>query len=441
VPSRFLRPFQRFIGTEVSGGILLLAATVVALLWANSPWGHSYTELWETSLALSFGRLHFSLPLVEWIDEGLMVLFFLLVGLEIKRELLLGELSSAKRAMLPAVGALAGMVVPALLYLAVNAGGAGARGWGIPMATDIAFAVGVLALIGPRVPGALGVFVTALAIVDDIGAILVIALFYSAHVALAPLAAAAVLVALLVVANRLGVLRLWVYLGLGLLLWIALLRSGVHATIAGVVLALTLPATSRRSIPHFLAESRSMLDSFEAAGHEEEPLLCNQDRQVLVEALEDEARGMRTPLGRLEDILRPWVAYGVIPLFALANAGVDLAPGWIGDLTEPVALGILLGLVVGKQVGIFSAAWMSTRLRLGSLGSGVHTGHLYGAAWLGGIGFTVSLFIAGLAFGRTPQLNVAKEAILVASTISGLGGWVVLWLVDRLWVGKVSEEA
>ncbi len=429
--ARFLRPFRRFIQNEVSGGIILLVATLIALIWANSPWGESYTEVWETHLALTLGETSVSLTLVELINEALMALFFLLVGLEIKREVLFGELSSLRQALLPALAAVGGMIVPAALYLAVTVGREGSNGWGVPMATDIAFAVGVLALVGRRAPGALSVFLTALAIVDDIGAILVIAVFYSDGVVLWPMAAALGVVLLLLLANRLRVWRLTVYVVLGGLLWAAFLASGIHATLAGVVLALTLPAVSYLSIPTFVGQSRRMLTDFEEAADIEESVLCSQDRQVLAEALEEAARGMRSPLARLEDALRPWVIFGIVPLFALANAGVHLQRTPLALLREPVGLGIILGLVVGKQVGIFATAWAATRSGLGAVGEGVRSSHLYGAAWLGGIGFTVSLFIATLAFRDTPLLSLAKEAILTASVVSALGGWVLLRVLGR----------
>lgn len=417
---------------------MLLLATVIALVWANSPWADQYEQLWATEISFSWGADALSHSLLYWIDEGLMALFFLLVGLEIKRELLVGELSSRQQAVLPAVAALGGMVAPALIYLAFTAGTEGARGWGIPMATDIAFAVGILALVGSRVPGSLAVFLTALAIVDDIGAILVIAFFYTAEVDVGALLLAAMLMVSLVTLNMLGVRSVAMYLGLGLFLWLAMLQSGVHATIAGVLLALTLPASGKLAVPTFVRDSRALLDAFEEAGTPEQSPLCNEDREVLAEAVESNARGVRNPLGRVESSLRPWVIYGVVPLFALANAGLRIEGSFLDNLLEPVALGIILGLVVGKQVGIFLSSWLTLRTGAGRMGGRARTSHVYGVSWLGGIGFTVSLFIAGLAFAGSPLLDVAKGAILVGSAIAGVGGWLILRLVPPVAPEDVS---
>lgn len=433
---RILRPFQRFAKIEAAGGILLLVSTIVALAWANSPWGESYHRLWEAELWIGLGEFGLVKPLHLWINDGLMAVFFFLVGLEIKREMLVGELASPRKAALPLFAALGGMVVPAAIYIALNAGQAGARGWGIPMATDIAFALGVLALLGRRVPLVLKVFLAALAIVDDIGAVLVIALFYTAEISWFSLAVGGGFLIALMVANRLGSRSLGVYVLLGIGLWVAFLKSGVHATVAGVLLAMTIPARTRIEPERFLDRGRSVLDRFEGAiepGRENS--LINARQQAAVQALETAAEQVQAPLQRLEHSLHSWVAFGIMPLFAFSNAGVVLAGNVSSALTQPVFLGVVTGLVFGKQLGILFFTWLSVRVGLAVLPVGVTWRHIHGIAWLGGIGFTMSLFIANLAFADPLLLLLAKLAILTASLISGIGGW--LWLRNA---GVASEN-
>src|SRR5215213_11669006 len=319
-----VRPFQEFANRASSSGILLVAAAIGALVWANSPWGASYSGLWETKLSIGLGSFSIEKDLTHWINDGLMALFFLVIGLEIKREVLVGELSSARSAVLPVAAALGGAVVPALIYLAINAGTEGSAGWGIPMATDIAFALGVLALLGEGAPVGLKVFLTALAIVDDIVAVLVIAVFYTSEIAWGALGVGAVFLAALIVANLLGVGRTLVYAVLGAGLWLCFLLSGVHATIAGVLLALTVPAVSFINPGAFLERSRCVLDRFEKAGEKGENVLSNEERQAALHALNHAAYKLEPPLHELEHALHPWVVFAIMPLFALANAGVPL---------------------------------------------------------------------------------------------------------------------
>jgi NhaA family Na+:H+ antiporter len=388
--SVLVKPFQRFLQIETAGSALLLLATVGALSWANMGWGTGYDAFWHTALRLGFADFQISQPLQFWINEGLMTLFFLLVGLEIKRELVAGELSSPQQARLPILGALGGMVVPAGLYVLLNPpGSAYAWGWGIPTVTDIAFAVGALTLLGKRVPIGLKVFLTALAIVDDIGAILIIALFYSQGIHLGFLAWAAGIVLLAALVNRLGGNRLWPYLVLGFPLWLALLNSGIHPTIAGVLLAFTIPASAKWG--------------------------AGQTGQA--------------PLQRLEHTLQPWVTYGVLPLFALANAGVHIP--WQGlshVLQQPLPLGIIAGLFLGKPLGITLAAWVAVRAGWAKLPTQVSWPQIHAAGVLGGIGFTMSVFITLLAFREPSQTALAKLAILLASGLSALVGVGLLWL-------------
>lgn len=424
---RIVRPFQAFAQAEASGGIVLLLAAVAALVWANSPWGASYTALWHTALSFRLGDWHLTKPLEAWINEGLMALFFFVVGLEIKREVLGGELASVKRAMLPIAAALGGMLVPAGLYLAFNAGGPGAAGWGIPMATDIAFALGVLALLGTRAPLGLKVFLTALAIVDDIGAILVIALFYTTGVNWVGLVVGMGFLLALMASNRLGVRQPLVYALLGLGLWFAVLLSGVHATIAGVLVAMTIPAQARIQREEFLASGHQLLNTFAEAEGTREGRFISEEQQAVVRTLEQSCEQVETPLQRLERALHPWVAFGVVPLFALANAGVSLGTEFYRALTHPVGLGVLVGLVVGKPLGITIFAWLVVKGRLAALPTGVTWWQLYGVGWLAGIGFTVSLFIDSLAFTDPELVAVAKVGILVAAVLAGSIGWAWLW--------------
>ncbi len=423
---RIVRPFQDFAHKQSSGGVLLIAAAAVALVWANSPWGTSYAALWNTELTVGVGEYSLSKDLTHWINDGLMAVFFLVVGLEIKREVLVGELSSARGAALPVAAALGGAVLPAAIYLAINAGTEGAAGWGIPMATDIAFALGVLALLGDRAPVALKVFLTALAIVDDIVAVLVIALFYTSGISWGALGAGGLFLAALVVANLIGVGRTLVYALLGMGLWLAFLLSGVHATVAGVLLAFTVPAISFINPGAFLERSRYVLDRFEKAGEKGENVLTNEDRQAALHALNRATYKLEPPLHELEHALHPWVVFAVMPLFALANAGVPLGGGLAAALTSPVSLGIVAGLVLGKQIGVTLFAWLAVKSGLSELPRGISWRHVYGAGWLAGIGFTMSLFITDLAFPESPLVAAAKLGILAASLIAGVVGWTIL---------------
>jgi NhaA family Na+:H+ antiporter len=377
---------------------------------------------------MGFGSLHLSDSLHFWVNDALMAVFFFLVGLEIKRELLAGELVSPRHAALPIVAALGGVTVPAIIYCIFNAGGEGARGWGIPMATDIAFVIGVMAVLGKRVPLGLKVFLTALAIVDDIIAVVVIALFYTSNVAWVALAAAAAFIALAWALNRLGVQHPLPYALIGVVVWFTVLESGVHATVAGVVMALTIPSRNAINQREFLEQSRAALDHFEKAS-QVEPLdiLSDIEQQVAVEALQDGCEKVQPPLHRIEHDLHPWVTFVIMPLFVLANAGVVLRGSW-SSVLEPVTLGVALGLVLGKPIGITLASWLAVRLRLASLPQNVTWRHIHGAGWLAGIGFTMSLFMAGLAFDGQAQLTFSKIGILIASISAGAIGSGILLL-------------
>ena len=423
---RITSPLRRLLHKAPAAGLVLLACAAIAMVWANSPFAHSYHALWETPVALGVGSWSASLSLHAVINDGLMAVFFFLVGLEIKREVLVGELASVRKAALPVAAAFGGMVVPALLFLAFNGGTPASRGWGIPMATDIAFALGVLALLGDRFPPALRVFLSALAIADDLGAVLVIALFYTASVSWSALGAVAALLVLSLAANAVGVRAAWAYALIGVALWVAVLLSGVHATVAGVLLAMTIPSRTVIDEDALLRGARAALQKFDEACEPNTTMLSNSVHQAALRRLEVLSEKALPPLARLEHGLHGIVMFGIMPLFALANAGVELRGG--GDaLGSTIALGVIAGLVVGKPVGITLASWLAVRAGIAALPSGIDWRTLGGAAMLGGIGFTMSLFIAGLAFGGSPDLlTSAKLGTLVASVIAGVTGWAVL---------------
>ncbi|WP_420455083.1 Na+/H+ antiporter NhaA [Rubrivirga sp.] len=420
-----LRPFQTFFKTEAAGGILLLAAAAVALVWANSPLAGAYADLWGTYVTVGAGAFEISKPLILWVNDGLMAIFFFVVGLEIKREVLAGELAEPRKAALAIAAALGGMVVPALLYTAVTLGTDRVTGWGIPMATDIAFALGVLALLGSRAPLALKVFLTAVAIVDDLGAVVVIAIFYTAQINVSALVASLALVGVLAVANRLGVQRTSVYALVGLAAWVFMLKSGVHATIAGVLVALTIPANRKIHEVEFADRVGDLLARFRT-GIQGSPTDPTPDQAAAVHSIEVACQKVETPLARLEHGLHGFVAFFVMPVFALANAGVAFGADVGALVTDTVALGVMLGLVVGKPIGVMALAFLAVKTGLAALPAGVSWRHVLGVSFLTGIGFTMSIFIANLAFGAGPLLDSAKMGILAASVISGVLGAVVL---------------
>ncbi|HEU0051928.1 MAG TPA: Na+/H+ antiporter NhaA [Longimicrobium sp.] len=423
---RVLSPFGRFMRTETSGGIVLIACTVAAVFLANSPWAEGYHHLWETRLSIGVGGAGLDYTLHHWINDGLMAVFFFLVGLEIKREVLVGELASPRKAALPIAGAIGGMLVPALLFTAFNAGGPGAAGWGIPMATDIAFALGILALLGKRTPAALKIFLAALAIADDIGAVLVIALFYTASISTKALLAGLGLLVLLLAANRLGMRRPSFYVVVGVLVWLAFLKSGVHATVAGVLVAMTIPARTRIDTADFLDRGRALLDAFDAAGEEGKNILTNHGQQQAMLEMERAAEGVQSPLMRIEHTLQPWVSFGIIPLFALANAGVELGGGLAAAFRNPVTLGVVFGLLIGKPLGITLFAWLAVKAKVAALPGQCGWKELHAVSWLGGIGFTMSLFITALAFDDPVLVDDAKVGIFAASIGAALVGWLLI---------------
>jgi len=429
--ARIVSPFEQFIHDQKTASGLLLVCTLIALLTANSFLSDRYESLVQTRIGLVFGDVHLTMSLLHWVNDGLMALFFFILGLEIKRELLVGELREPSLALPVIAAAVGGMLVPALLFYALNHDGDAIRGWAIPMATDTAFAIGVLSLLGARVPAGLTTFLLVLAIIDDMGAVLVIALFYTDTISVAHLGTAIALLAGLVFVNLLGVRHPVVYFVGGGLVWLAMLGSGAHASLAGVLVALTVPARPARSQHAFVRRSRQLLDEFEHIEAIEEaasPMLAEPEKHSVVEQLQDNAAKAATPLQLWERTLEHPVALFVLPLFALVNAGIviDVAalPALLDDM---LALGIVLGLVAGKTAGITLATLSVLASGWGRLPLEMRLRHLPGLGLLGGMGFTMSIFIAGLGFANQPdQLVVAKTGILSASLIAGASGY--LWL-------------
>jgi len=415
-PLRLPAPLRAYLRAETAGGVVLMVAAAVALAWANSRWRAAYDVLWETPLAIQLGRFGIEADLRHWVDDGLMTLFFLVVGLEIKRELVAGELRTWRRAALPVVAAAGGMAVPAVIYAAVNASGPGAPGWGVPMATDIAFALGVLALLGPRVPAALKAFLLTLAVVDDLGSIAVVALFYSHGIDLGALALAVGLLALVAVLVRAGVWWLPLHVGLGLALWLTMWRSGVSPALAGVAMGLLTPA--RPTVPPEVARDRGGT----LAGE-----LADDPGPTRLREMLREARGTVPLAERLAHDLHPLSAFLVVPLFALANAGVSIEPGVLAGAGSGAVLGgVLAGRVLGKLAGITAATWLAVRLGLAARPEGTSWAQLAGVATVAGIGFTVPLFVADLAFPDGRFAAPVKLGLLAASVVSGVAGALVL---------------
>ncbi len=419
---------RNFIQEESFSGKILIVVTIIALVWANSPWYDQYKYLWyELKLGLTFGDFGLKNSIQHWINDGLMAVFFFMIGLEIKREVIAGELSTIKKAGLPLMAALGGMVIPAAFYVAVNYNNPQhLNGWGIPMATDIAFALGIMAMLGDRVPTNLKIFLTALAIADDLGAILVIAIFYTESINIYQLVNAGIFLVILMGANRLGVRRTWFYAVVGLLgVWLSFLFSGVHATIAGVLIALTIPARPRVSESRFIDGICTLVDRFKATKSNDSRLLT-QKQSHLITDIEKLTHQAHTPLQKLEHALHPITAFLILPIFALANAGVRFEGSFSDMLFHPIAVGIMLGLVAGKALGISLFSKAMVRLRLAVLPEGVSWKHIYGASFFAGIGFTMSIFISGLAFVPEEFVQISKVGVFGGSLISALVGVLIL---------------
>lgn len=422
---KILKPVNKFIHLEFTSGIILFACVVVAILWVNSPWHDSYHHLWETNFSVHFAEAGLDKPLHVWINDGLMALFFFVIGLELKREFMAGELSTLKKASLPMVGALGGMAIPALMYVAFNNGLESSHGWGIPMATDIAFALALLSLAGRNVPASVKVFLSALAVADDLGAVLVIAFFYTSHIAIVPLITGLFLLLILALGNRLGIRSSLFYLLLGVAVWGNFLLSGVHATIAGVLVAFTIPARTRINEKEYVSNVRAQLLSFEHA-IPQQGSLTTSEQHGNIEKIKSLSLDAETPLQKIEHALHPWVAFLIMPVFALANAGMVIESDFFSSLVNPVSMGVITGLVVGKLTGILLFCWIAVKMKVADLPADAKWGHLVGVALLAGVGFTMSLFITGLAFDNEVMITQAKYGILVASLVSGVAGLLVL---------------
>lgn len=421
-----IRPFREFFRTQAAGGVILIAATVAALVWANSPQAEAYESFLHVPVTLAFGSYGLTWPLHHWINDALMSVFFLVAGMEIKRELLVGELRTLRRATLPLAAALGGMIVPAAIHASINWGTPAQGGWGIPMATDIAFALGCVALVARRVPSSLVVFLMALAIFDDLGAIVVIALFYGQSVDLSALGVAVAITVILVAMLRVGVTQVWPYGIMGVALWLAVLKSGVHATIAGVVLGLTIPARGQKRPSEVLGDLDVAIARLRRTKE------ADLDASGPLGALERHLEAVQPPLDRLVHGLHPWVAFLIVPLFAVANAGVSVASGLAESVESRAALGVALGLLFGKPIGIFAATWLSVRTGLAPKPSGASWAQVFGVAVLAGIGFTMSIFVAGLAFADRPDLqDHSKVGIFLGSLICAVAGLGLLKAVGQ----------
>jgi NhaA family Na+:H+ antiporter len=417
--------FQRFLHSQEIGALILIATTAIALIWANSAWGQYYHDLSHTYLGIRFGDAEFKLTLSHWIKDGLMAIFFFVVGLEIKREIVVGELSSVDKAMLPVCAALGGAVVPAAIYAWLNMGGEGVAGWGIPMATDIAFALGVLSLFGKRVPIALKVFLTALAIADDLLAVAVIAIFYTPDLNVAMLGLALVTVGLMVVANRMGIRATWVYALLAFVVWVDVLGSGVHATIAGVLVAMVIPVRPAIDPEEFMDTAGALLDEARGEDNSLDALIHDAERRKNLEQLALTVEDAIPPATALENRLYPVQSLVILPLFALFSAGVAFSPENLEGFPSAVSLGVIVGLVLGKPIGVLTASWLVLRFADVEMG-GISLPQLLGAGFLAGIGFTMSIFISELAFVNALLIDQAKVGILVASLLAGVCGAIIL---------------
>jgi len=420
-------PFEHFLHAQTTTGIVLMFMTALALILANTPLSETYMHFFHTNIDLKVGNWELSHSIHHWINDGLMAVFFFIIGLEIKREVLVGELSNIKVAILPILAAIGGMLFPALIFLAINSGDVGASGWGIPMATDIAFAISALVLLGKRVPTALVTFLVALAIVDDLGAVLVIAIFYTEQIHYLPLALAGGSFLIMVAFNRFGIHMILPYFIVGLFMWFFMLESGVHATIAGVIAAMAIPSKPKNAPVEFSNEARNLLKEYDQYPVATDHTMHEKQKSIL-NHIKDNIDAVGTPAARLEHDLHLPIALIIIPLFALANAGISIDFGSISStIVSPVSLGIIAGLILGKIIGIFGVAWLAIKLKIAKLPQNSSMSQIFGVAALGGIGFTMSIFVADLAFLGLPDLIFqAKVGILAASLFAGFFGY--FWL-------------
>ncbi|MGV8879738.1 MAG: Na+/H+ antiporter NhaA [Sphingobacteriaceae bacterium] len=422
---KIIAPVNKFIHLEYTSGIVLLISVIIAIIWANSPWNELYHHIWEINFSIGFETSILRHPIHIWINDGLMAIFFFVIGLELKREFIDGELSTLRKASLPMSAALGGMIVPALIYYAINRGTGADHGWGIPMATDIAFALALLSMAGKHIPSSVKVFLSALAVADDLGAVLVIAFFYTSQVNFAALSVAGIFLLVLIIGNRLGIRSSMFYLIIGFCVWIGFLISGVHATIAGVLVAFTIPATTRINELVYSDNLKKLVYDFEKEIPSNSTLTTPQQHKT-IQHVKTLSLAAETPLQKIEHALHPWVAFVIMPLFALANSGIVIGADFLTSVINPVSIGVTLGLVVGKFIGILFFTWLMVKTGMSMLPEGANWRHITGISLLAGIGFTMSLFISGLAFENPEFIDQAKYGILIASIIAGILGSIVL---------------
>ncbi|WP_443946993.1 Na+/H+ antiporter NhaA [Pedobacter sp. AW1-32] len=426
---KIMEPVSRFIHMEYTSGIVLLLSVIIAITWANSPFHDFYEKLWHINFSVGFDNFMLSHPLHTWINDGLMAIFFFVIGLELKREFMEGELSSLQKASLPMTAALGGMLVPAAIYFLINKGTDAEHGWGIPMATDIAFALALLSMASKHIPVSVKVFLSALAVADDLGAVLVIAFFYTEQIHFLPLLIGLGFLALLIIGNKLGIRSTAFYLLIGIGVWIGFLLSGVHATIAGVLVAFTIPAVTRINEESYSSNLRKLSYDFQVDIPERGKLITPKQNKT-IQKVRSLSMAAETPLQTIEHALHPWVAFGIMPLFALSNAGIVISTDFFSSIANPVSAGIAFGLIIGKFTGILVFCYIMVKFRWSRLPEGASWKHIAGVALLAGIGFTMSLFISGLAFKNQLFVDQAKYGILLASLIAGILGTIVLKRID-----------
>lgn len=422
---KILKPINRFIHHEYTSGLVLLLGVILAIVWVNSPFSESYHHFWEVDFTLSFDSYELKHPLHIWINDGLMAIFFFVIGLELKREFMAGELSSLSKAALPMVAALGGMLVPAVIYFLINRNTASAHGWGIPMATDIAFALTLVSVAGKHIPASVKVFLSALAVADDLGAVLVIAFFYSSNLQIVPLSVGFGFLLLLIAGNALGVRNTAFYLIIGFAVWVGFLLSGIHATIAGVLVAFTIPARTLVEEKVYAGKLRQLSYDFEHQIPDNSTLTTPAQHRI-IEEIKQLSLAAQTPLQKIEHSLHPWVAFIIMPLFALANAGIVIGSNFLSTIINPVSIGVVTGLLVGKFIGVLLFTWLMVKTRLGVLPEAATWKHIAGVAALAGIGFTMSLFVSALAFEQQAMVDEAKYGILIASVIAASVGYLIL---------------
>ena len=428
---KIIAPVSRFIHLEYTSGIVLLLSVIAAIIWANSSARDTYHHVWDMHLSVGFDKHIFNQPLHIWINDGLMAIFFFVIGLELKREFMDGELSSLKKASLPMMAALGGMIVPALIYFSINKGAASEHGWGIPMATDIAFALALLSMAGKHIPASVKVFLSALAVADDLGAVLVIAFFYSTNLNFIPLGVAGIFLILMTIGNRIGIRSSAFYLLMGLVVWMGFLLSGVHATIAGVLVAFTIPASTKINELFYMEKLKKLASDFEQEIPSNSTLTTTRQHKT-IEHIKELSTAAETPLQKIEYALHPWVAFIIMPLFALANSGMIIGSDFFSALLNPVSMGVTSGLILGKFIGIMAFTWLMVKFKIARLPEQATWGHIVGVALLAGVGFTMSLFISNLAFTDEVMINQAKYGILLASVLAGILGTIALKRTSKI---------